>query len=428
MRSLRVEVINGPDAGKLHTAQADTITIGSGQGNDLVLTDGTVSRYHLEVQRIDQKILVQDHGSTNGTKLGAIGLDRGTVPPGSVLELGRTSLRIDDGETVEFEVLGEDRLGRVRGRSPSMRRLMATAKRAARTDASMLLLGETGTGKEVMAHAIHEASLRARMPFETVDCGSLMPTLVASELFGHEKGAFTGADRQHVGAFERANGGTLFLDEIGELPMPLQANLLGALERRSFRRVGGHKSISVDVRVLCATHRDLRAEVNKGNFREDLYYRIAVLLLRIPPLRERADDIPLLVEHFLSDEGYAGDVASVIPKAVMQQLQRHHWPGNVRELRNFVEAALAMGEAPPIEAQAGAAQAQGEGPRVQVSDLEELDYKDARDEVMREFQIKYLTALMKRCRGNVAMAARQANMDRTYLMQLLKRLGLRDTR
>jgi DNA-binding NtrC family response regulator len=429
VRSLRAEIVGGPDKGHTRIADADAITVGTAPNNDLVLKDETVSRYHLELRRIDGRIIVQDHGSTNGTKLGTVLLERATIPPGTVLELGKTAIRVDDGETVDCEVFADDRLGTIIGRTSEMRRLLAIVARASRTDASALILGETGTGKEVLAHAIHDASQRAAKPFETVDCGALLPTLVASELFGHEKGAFTGAEQRHIGAFERADGGTLFLDEIGELPLQLQATLLGALERKSFRRVGGTKPITVDVRVLAATNRDLRAEVNKGTFREDLYYRIAVLLLRIPPLRERADDIPLLVEHFLRDAGHVGRVDDAIPKVVIDSLKHHRWPGNVRELRNFVEAALAMGEAPVIEgaeAPAGASSGEDMSARVTMQNFEGKTYRTARDVVLREFETAYFSSLLEKTRGNVAMAAREADMDRTYLAQLLRKLGLRE--
>jgi DNA-binding NtrC family response regulator len=252
----------------------------------------------------------------------------------------------------------------------------------------------------------------------TVDCGALSPTLVASELFGHERGAFTGADRQHVGAFERAEGGTLFLDEIGELPGALQATLLGVLERRRFRRLGGRADITVDVRIVSATHRDLRAEVNAGTFRLDLYYRLAVVVMRVPPLRERVDDIPLLVEHFLRESGHDGPVAELFSPAALRSLAEHHWPGNVRELRNLIEATLAMGEAPVLErtgqAVAGAA-----------ADPTTVPYKDARAAVLAEFERRYLSALLARAHGNVSLAAREARMDRSHLIDLLRRHQLK---
>ncbi|MCC7381693.1 MAG: sigma 54-dependent Fis family transcriptional regulator [Deltaproteobacteria bacterium] len=429
LRSLRIEVVAGPDSGQRLVSESDTITVGSGPGNDLMLSDETVSRYHAEFRRDRDRILVFDLGSTNGTSFGAAALERASVPRGSVLKLGKTEIKVDEGEIVSVELYDDDDLHGLRGRSPVMRRLMAEIDHVGKTNASVLLLGETGSGKEVIARAIHEASPRAGKPFEVVDCGVLMPTLVASELFGHERGAFTGADQQHVGAFERADGGTIFLDEIGELPAPLQANLLGALERRSFRRVGGTKPIAVDVRVICATHRDLRAEVNENKFRQDLYFRIAVVLLRVPPLRERIDDIPLLVEHFLRAAGHNGSVDEVVPLQVMQSLQQHHWPGNVRELRNFVESALALGRPPALDLLVGQGRTDstpgGSGfPAVPLSQLLGMTYKEARARLLDEFERLYMQTLFERAQGNVSEAARLADMNRPYLSTLRKRLGL----
>jgi len=307
-----------------------------------------------------------------------------------------------------------------------MRSLMAKLERASGTDVAALLVGETGTGKELIAQAVHENSARSARPFQVVDCGALMPTLIASELFGHEKGAFTGAESRYVGAFERAQGGTLFLDEVGELPAALQAALLGALERKSIRRVGGTEPIPVDVRVICATARDLRSEVNAGRFRQDLYYRIAVLLLRVPPLRERAGDIPLLVEHFLHEVGHDGAVEDVIPQNVLMALKSHHWPGNVRELRNFVEAALAMGETPHLDLPGQVEPTPANalfGDTLQT--LSKLPYKDARARLLDEFEKVYLEALMNRTKHNVSKASREAKMNRSYLIQILKRHQIR---
>lgn len=426
LTGLRVEVVKGPDRGRSCIAKADSITIGTAPGNDLVLGDETVSRYHAELLRQRDRIIVKDHGSTNGVRLGTCILEHASVAPGTVLDLGRTQVRVDDGAPIEVELYGSDHFGALRGRTPEMRGIMARLERAARTDVSVLLLGETGTGKEVMARMIHEASPRSGHPFEVVDCGALMPTLIASELFGHEKGAFTGADRRHIGAFERADGGTLFLDEIGELPPPLQAGLLGALERRTFRRVGGHEPISVNVRVVSATNRELRGEVNAGRFRPDLYFRIAVVLVKIPALRERTNDIPILVEHFLREVGHDGPATDVIPTTVMQSLEDHHWPGNVRELRNFVEAALAMGEAPKLEAAATATTAKGGVfPAETAQRLLQMTYKDARGMLLHEFESLYLTHLMKKAGHNVSKAAREAKMNRSYLIDMLKRHDIR---
>jgi len=395
------------------------ITIGSAPGNDLVLEDETISRYHLELRASGDRIAVHDLGSTNGTLHGSLQIEKGLLAPGATLTLGKTEIRVDHGGKIAAEIYGAEHLDGLYGRTPAMQRLMAQIKRTAEKDASMLLLGETGSGKEVIAQAIHRSSPRKNQPFETVDCGSLMPTLIASELFGHEKGAFTGADRQHIGAFERADKGTLFLDEIGELPSTLQPALLGALERRSFRRVGGQKPISIDVRVIAATHRDLRQEVNSGGFRQDLYFRLAVVLLEIPPLRERADDIPLLAERFLRMAGHDGPVERILPPSAVDMMRKHHWPGNVRELRNFVEATLALGEAPRIGGAGGERKAQPEA-----MDLTK-PYSEAKDALLERFEHQYLEALMARANGNISGAAREAKMNRSYLLELLKRHGIR---
>ncbi|MBI4815877.1 MAG: sigma 54-dependent Fis family transcriptional regulator [Deltaproteobacteria bacterium] len=428
--SIRLEVTEGPDRGLSYVARTETTSIGTNKDNDVVLTDETVSGYHLELKHLGEKVSIHDLGSTNGTAIGRVFVERGTCLPGASLRLGKTVLKVDDAGPLDVEILDGDDFHGIHGHSESMRMLMAKIARASRSDVSVLLLGETGSGKEVIASSIHQASGRASQPFEIVDCGALAPTLIASELFGHEKGAFTGADRRHVGAFERAHGGTIFLDEIGELPPSLQQTLLGALERRSFRRVGGTTPISVDVRLVCATNRDLRAEVNAGSFREDLYYRIAVVRLEIPPLRARIEDIPVLVEHFLRAAGYEEPLEELVPPPVMDQMREYRWPGNVRELRNFVEAALAMGEAPgldresspapPSRANVGRAPAM-EFPSVPIESLMLQKYKEARSVVSNEFEAIYLRKLLERAGGNVSKAAREAEIHRTYLIEMLKR-------
>jgi transcriptional regulator with PAS, ATPase and Fis domain len=421
--TLRVDVADGPDAGLSTWGEREVLTVGSAQGNDLVLTDETVSRFHLELRRTADGVEVADQGSTNGTMVGATRVFRAIVPPATTLTLGRTKIVVRDGTQVDVEVHDDDHLGPLVGRSSSMRRVMAWVKRGARSDASVLLVGESGTGKELVARAIHDASRRAEQAFVTVDCGALAPTLVASELFGHEKGAFTGAERQRIGALELANNGTLFLDEIGELPKELQPTLLGALERRSFRRVGGQVEVPVDVRVVAATNRDLRADVNSGDFRLDLYYRLAVLRLELPALRERDGDVPLLIEHFLADRGYEGAIADLFPPDEIANLERHHWPGNVRELRNLVDATLALGRPPPIDSIHDSSRASGsEGfdPR-----SFGLPYKQARKRALAEFERVYLQHLLEQTGGNVSQASREAGLDRSYLFSLLRRNGLR---
>ena len=431
VRSLCVDVTDGPDAGRTCVATSDRLSIGTAHGNDVVLVDPTVSRFHAQLSREPEGVSIEDRGSTNGTFVGAVRVERALVPPGTSLTIGRTTLRIRDGEDVDVEIHGGEALGGLFARSPIMRRLLAQLQRAAQSEVSTLLTGESGTGKERFARALHELGPRAGRAFETVDCASLSPTLVASELFGHERGAFTGADRKHVGAFERADGGTLFLDEIGELPESLQPALLGALERRRFRRLGGRDEIAVDVRVVSATNRDLRAEVNAGKFRLDLFYRVAVVRLEIPPLRARLDDIPLLIEHFARDAGYTGPIEQLISPETMGTFLRHYWPGNVRELRNVVDATLAMGETPVLEDSspgipAGTpAQVAVPGLHIALEPTLEQPYKEARLRVLNQFEAAYLPRLLERAGGNVSQAARDADMDRSHLWDMLRRHGLR---
>jgi len=424
VRVLRVEVVSGPDAPRPPMTTTDSVTVGTARGNDLELTDPTVSRYHLELRREGEGIVVIDHGSTNGSRIGAVLLRSGavSVSPGALLDLGETRLRVGDGE-VEMVATGPDRLGGLLGRSPSMRRVLASLKRAAATDVPVLIVGESGTGKELAARAIHDQGPRAEQPFVVVDCGAMLPTLFASELFGHERGAFTGADRRHLGAFERARGGTLFLDEIGELPPELQAALLGVLERRRLRRVGGSEDIAVDVRLLSATHRDLRGAVNAGTFRLDLYYRVAVAVLAVPPLREHPEDVPLLIEHFLREAGHEGPVDELFPADALARLEAEPWPGNCRELRNVVLGTLALGSSGEL----GAAVQPGrlEPPAGVPVAAYDIPYREARAAVIDDFERRYLARLLERASGNLRLAAREARMDRTYLKEMLRRHGFR---
>jgi DNA-binding NtrC family response regulator len=411
VRTLRADVIEGPDTPKTHVAAHDRITIGTAHGNDLVLTDPTVSRYHLELSIGESAIEVVDHGSTNGTYVAGARLRSGSVEPGTVLTLGHTKLRVSGAEPVALEVMEGERLGALVGRSAAMRRLLKKIETTANTDVSVLVVGESGTGKELIARALHDLGPRRKGPFVTIDCGAIPENLIASELFGHTRGAYTGADRTQPGAFARAHGGTIFLDEIGELPLSLQPALLGVLERRRFRAVGASDETSVDVRVVAATNRDLREEVNRNGFRLDLYYRVAVVTLFAPPLRERPDDVPLLIEHFLREAGHDGP--SIFSHERLQELSRHRWPGNVRELRNLVEATLATGESPDLALPAAAPSARP------------LAYKDARKLVLDEFEARYARDLLARAGGNVSRAARDARMNRSYLIELLHKHGIK---
>lgn len=428
VETVAAEVADGPDRGMMVSSNGEPLSIGKADGNDLVLDDETVSRFHVEVSQDANGIRITDKGSTNGTFVDQVRITEGVVPSGTMLKLGKTHVLVRAGGKATVALFQEPILGRLRGRSTSMRRMMAKLDKVAQSDTPVLLIGESGTGKELIAEAIHERSKRADAPFEIVDCGSLAANLIASELFGHEKGAFTGADRRHIGAFERANGGTIFLDEIGELPSELQPNLLGALERRRFRRVGGREEINVNVRVVSATNRDLRAEVNKNSFRLDLYYRLAVVSVAVPALREREGDIEELVEHFLDELGALGRKDEYFPPMLLKSLEKHHWPGNVRELRNMVEATVAMGEAPEMittlmpSAVASSSGSSGSGLSPSIAGL---PYKEARKLAIRDFEAEYARQLLKRCDENVSKAARMAGLDRSYLFSILKRHKLR---
>ncbi|NVB77065.1 MAG: sigma 54-dependent Fis family transcriptional regulator [Kofleriaceae bacterium] len=416
--SLRVDVIDGPDRGATITG-GDTISVGTARDNALVVGDFTVSRYHLEAVAQPGGILVTDLGSTNGTYVGAVRIERAIVPPGTAITLGGTTIRFDDALRRTVPASTEVRqLGGMVARSPQMLQLFADIERVAATPTSILIVGESGTGKELVAEAIHAQSGRARIPLVTIDCGALPSTLLASELFGHERGAFTGADRMHAGAFERAGDGTVFLDEIGELPATDQVSLLGVLERRRFRRVGGTGEVDVRARVIAATNRDLRAEVNNNRFRHDLYHRLAVVVLRLPPLRDRREDIVPLVDHFARELGASGPAETVFGAEVLARWQKHPWPGNVRELRNAVEAALVVGP--------NAHLATGE-PAATARDASEPlgPYKDARAAVVGDFERAYLSRLLAEANGNVSQAARIAKMDRSHLIDLLRRHGLK---
>jgi DNA-binding NtrC family response regulator len=417
LTALTAEVVEGPDAGTTANSDDETLTIGTAEGNRLVLADPAVSRFHIELAHDRHGVAVTDCGSTNGTWLGGVRLTTAVVPPGTLLRIGSSTLRV--GESTEPVQRGElfagEQLGGMVGRSSAMRRVMAQVARLATSDVSVLVVGESGTGKELVAHALHEHGSRVGRPFVTVDCGSLAPTLVASELFGHERGAFTGADQTRVGAIEQADGGTLFLDEIGELPEALQTVLLGVLERRRFRRLGGRRDITVDVRLVTATNRDLRAEVNARRFRLDLYHRLAVVSIHVPPLRERTQDVALLIEHFLADAQWRRPMSELFSSETLRALEQHYFPGNVRELRNIVEGAIALGTAPRVGAVAGS---------VATPDSE-LPYKDARAAVLDEFERSYLQRLMERTDNNASEAARRACLTRSHLLHLLQRHNLR---
>jgi DNA-binding NtrC family response regulator len=411
--SVAVAVIEGPDAGRSERLEMDRISIGTHPKNDFVLTDPTVSRFHCELFMDARGLAVSDLESTNGTFVDAVPVREGWVRLESVLRLGSSVLRVSTGKATARRTLSpRTSFGLLTGRSIPMRELFAVLEKLAPSDSTVLLTGETGTGKEITAQSIHDASPRADGPMVVVDCASLAPQLVESELFGHERGAFTDAVRARAGAFEIAHGGTIFLDEIGELPPASQAKILRVLEAREVRRVGSGHVRPVDVRVIAATHRDLRSEVNQGRFREDLYYRLAVIELRLPPLRERLEDLPILAGTLLERLG----AARAIDEELIARLSASAWPGNVRQLRNYLERLVALDRDLPPPSSGDLAP-----PTIHAH----LAYEDARRIALDDFERRYLVALVESCDDNVSEAARRAGLNRTYLHKLLRRHGVR---
>ncbi len=368
--------------------------------------------------------------SSGSTRLNGRLIHEAILEPGGTLNLSGVELRLRNGtDTVTILPSTKDHFGPARGRSLAMREVFGMLEAIAPTDATVLLLGETGTGKDVIAHAIHEKSSRSKSPMVTCDCGAIAPTLVGSELFGYERGAFTGAEAHKMGAFEEAEGGTLFLDEIGELPLDVQPKLLRAIDHREIQRIGSNLSTAVDVRIVAATKRDLQEEVRRGRFREDLYFRLAVVPITLPALRERREDIPTLVKHFqASFVARTGHQAEIDPKE-LSGIMAHDWPGNVRELRNAVERAMWLAQTgdgiahfalPGVESMFPSVENQESEERRSRFDPER-SFSEHKQEWEQSFERRYLAWLLARADGSLSGAARLASMDRKHLRTLLKK-------
>ncbi len=435
-RRQRVAILSWTDTLGPHQVTIDgPTTVGKAEGK-VYLADPSVSRVHLELDPRDDGLHIRDLGSKNGTYSGAMRVHHIVAGQDLRLTLGRVELLVRQPvETVEAPLWPTARLGGMVGRSEVMRGLFEQITRLAPGRETVMLRGETGTGKERVAEAIHEHSTRRGRPFVVVDCSALSSQLLESELFGHARGAFTGAHQAHEGVFEAASGGTVFLDEIAELPLGMQPKLLRVLEAGTIRRVGETAYRPVDVRVICASHRDLRELVNLRAFREDLYFRLAVIPVRLPPLRERLEDIPLLVGHFLAQQG---NHSASVPAHVLEMLLARPWNGNVRELRNIVTRAIVLGwdealaeedasESLPPSAPPRAALGSGATPSATPADAGSIvrgPFREERRVWDERFEREYTTWLMAKHRGNIMTAAVHAGIDHSYLRKILDRVAL----
>ena len=413
-----VRILDGADRGRTLELDREPVVIGSAGDCDLVLRDRKVSRRHLEVGLGRFGFLVKDLGSTNGTVFERSHLSEASVPPGAILKLGNTHVVLmASSEREKLELSTRSSFGALVGAAAPMRRVYAMLERAASSDTPILLLGETGTGKELAARALHDQSRRARGPFEVFDCGAVAAGLLASDLFGHEQGAFTGAVAARPGVFERAASGTVFIDEVGELPLDLQPSLLRVCDRAEVTRVGSGLRIGVDVRIIAATRRDLASEVVAGRFREDLFYRLAVLPITLPPLRARIADLPILCQRLLAGLGVSAP--GPIDGPGLGLLAAHRWPGNVRELRNLLERAIVRAggpvafrelsfEVPRLEAPAGAS-------------VPDADFQTRKKEAIARFERDFLAELLEAHDGNILRASQASGIERTQLKRMLRR-------
>jgi len=461
LRKGKLVVVAGADQGKELEISKPRVTGGRSIISDLVLGDKAVSGTHFEIAARDDGYRLRDLNSRNGVFCGDLRVREVYLRPGTIFRIGHTQIQFQPmQDVVEIELSKKDRFDAILGGSPAMREIFAQLEKVSPSDLTVMITGETGTGKEMVARAIHNKSPRVKKPFVVLDCGSIPKELIESTLFGHEKGSFTGAVGQHIGCFEQASGGTIFLDEIGELDISLQPKLLRVLEQREIKRVGGDRTVKVDVRVLAATNRDLRSEVNVGNFREDLYFRLSVVHVELPPMRERREDVPGLANHFLREVASRRGLTMSFAQDAMLAMQAHSWPGNVREMRNVVERAAALSDGPVITRadlvfgretgpspiaqhdliQAGAQAAQRAAAQLSGVELPPrtgpatfdpallkpgLGFKSAKQTVVDAFEAAYLQALLVRNDGNITRSAQEAGLTRYHLRELLKRHGLK---
>lgn len=421
---------------KTFTLNKDTIRIGSGSSNDIQIDDDTASRDHAEIIKDKQGYLIRDLGSTNGTFVGSVQIKEVYLTPKSTIRIGQTKIRFHaQDEHLDIYPSQKSKFGSLIGQSMAMRKIFGILEKVAPTNVSVVIGGETGTGKELVARAVHEHSKRSKNNIVIFDCGAVAENLIESELFGHEKGSFTGATNARQGAFELADGGTIFLDEIGELSMDLQPKLLRVLETGEIKRVGADRPKHVNVRVVCATHRNLKEMAKQGTFREDLYFRLNVVSIFLQPLRRRKDDIPLLVEHFFKvaqkTVGNDAKVQGINPEA-MEVLENYPWPGNIRELKNAIDRAYSFCDSDQIEVSHLPEYLQGissqmsedDGAGVDVDVDVSVPFKEAKEQWIENFEKDYLIKLLKKNDLNISQAAKEAGIDRKSVQRLLKKYDL----
>ena len=435
---MELTVIEGPDRGQSVVLDGQRITIGTDPQCTLRLSDPLVSRKHCEIFVEMDRYRIRDLQSTNGTELDGTEVMDAFLWPRARLGVGSTLVLFEPKQKWErVERIQENHFGELYGQTRSMQEVFGLLTRVAKTDLSCLLIGETGTGKELAAKGLHMNSPRQNKPFVVVDCGAINANLTEAELFGHEKGAFTGADRSRQGAFEAADGGTVFLDEVGELPSELQPKLLRVLENHEVKRLGTNHSSLVDVRIIAATHRNLEEMVSEGSFREDLYYRLAEIIVRLPPLRERTDDIPLIASRILRTMKTENGSESTISLEALEALKQRKWDGNVRELRNLLRRAAALAPGQTLSpADFGPRLYKGrrssvvpEGPdasaglAVEIND--EVPIRQAREEWSAPLEREYLIRVLRRTGGNLDHAAEHAGIHRKSFERLLRQHQLR---
>jgi transcriptional regulator with GAF, ATPase, and Fis domain len=431
-----LRIVEGQATGavfEVDALQPAPLLIGKSEVCEVRLADPMVSRRHASVEVVGERLRLRDLGSLNGTHVDGMAIVEAFIVGTKIIHVGSTTLRAERGDPRPIGAASSQaRFGNFLGSSSAMRRLYPLCERLAAADVPVVIEGETGVGKEQLAESLHLKGRRSKAPFVVFDCTAVAPNLIESELFGHERGAFTGSVRERVGVFERAHGGTLLIDEIGDLPLELQAKLLRAIERLSITRVGGDRPVQVDVRILAATRRDLDHEIQLGRFRDDLFHRLAVTRIALPPLRERHGDVSLLARSFWSEMG--GDPRA-IPESLLQSWEDYGWPGNVRELRNAVLRRLALGDLASAETDAFAGSqsteslavravhrvAPGGDPIAAVLGLA-LPLSEARQRVVDELEHRYVVHVLQLHGGNAARAAAAAGVAHRHFRRLKARV------